>query len=37
LGKNGINSFDQLHNFVEAIPFVTTALYPTHNTTLEEK
>jgi len=34
--KNGINSFDQLHNFLVAIPSVTTALNPTHNTMLEE-
>jgi len=37
VGKNGVNSFDQLHNFLDAIPSVTTALNPTHNTTLEEK
>jgi hypothetical protein len=37
LGKNGINFFDQLHNFLEAIPPVTAVLSPTHNRSLEEK
>jgi putative lipoic acid-binding regulatory protein len=36
VGKSGIDSFDQLHNFLEAIPSVTTILCPTHNKSLEE-